>query len=123
MANMTVFAIVRLFAPFTGAVLSGAVAGVVTSMILTSVFVFKTGSVFPKGERLARFLAVHGLVVLIIWGCSEYIHHLINQQSPLWADWKILWIKTGDALAFIVGVGIATPIGFLLHRNFTYAPR
>jgi putative flippase GtrA len=124
-ANTAAFTLVRWFAPFTFAVLCGAVAGVVTSMVLTSSFVFSTGRILPQGKRLARFLMVHGAVVVIILVVSNVsLRLMLLPADGALADLqqvKVLWVRLPDFLAFCTGVAVATPVGFFLHRSFTYS--
>jgi putative flippase GtrA len=120
-ANLACFGLARLIAPFTLAVFLGAIAGVVTSMVLTSIFVFRTGKILPQGTRMLRFLSVHSLVVLTISLVSELVHFIVYRYNIPFAQTELLWLKGGDAMAFVAGVAIATPVGFLLHRHFTYS--
>jgi putative flippase GtrA len=121
-ANSAIFGLTRYFLPFSTAVICGSIAGVLTSMALTSKYVFRNGGYIPAGASALRFFIVHGLVVLIILGASEFCLSVMNTYQLLgpWQDAKIAWLKLADAIAFCVGVGLATPIGFLLHRHFTY---
>ena len=112
--NLATIWLSRQITHFELSVFIGAIAGTITTYLLTKTFVFNANSKAFDHSEILRFLSVHAVVCIQIW--------LVSVSIERWVL-PVYWTSNSrEALASMLGVGSVVFTGFFLHRNVTFRP-
>ncbi|WP_239796690.1 GtrA family protein [Candidatus Nitrotoga arctica] len=110
--NLAAIWLSRQITNYEISVFIGAIAGTITTYLLTKIFVFNANSKAFDHSEIMRFLSVHAVVCMQIW--------LVSVSIERWVL-PVYWTSNlREALASMIGVGSVVFTGFFLHRNVTF---